>query len=770
MSMASEVLAQKRSRIEVGSNFEKSDIGMSEWIATRKLADVLNTDTRLVRLRAQREGWTFRDRIGQGGGKEFAVETLPEDVRLRLGGQDAHPTGEGRETAPVVSQVAEIVAAGDGDEVMICLDLIRAHQREEAECKARGGKWDSCWVEFQTAYNEGRIAGLLPETLRKYPPGKCPSRGTVKGWDKMQRAEGVEALRSQYGKRKGRSKITEDGELLDAVLGCMALRLTVPKMWHKLVGQFGRERVPSETTIARFISQWKAENPQAWTYFDSPEEWRNKYQGAAGKAAAGVERPNQEWQMDATIADVSCVDGRYYVLGLIDVFSRRVKFLVEKSSSSFGQVKLLRAAILELGKPETVHTDNGKDYASKYLSRCLAGLRIEQQFCTVKSPWEKPFIERVFGTLTRDLFAQLPGFVGHNVADRKKIRARQTFEVQLTASELQQRIDAWVTEYEQRHHEGIEMPPIAKWASVRWTPVTVREEDLAVLLAPTPANNGVVTVSKKGIRVEGVYYFDAAGDWNHWIGQQVQCRWAGADAGEILVMDLQEKPLFWAYNAERAGLKPEEHVRNRKRQRQEVAKTAKQLQKLAETQREALGQGLPVATIEPLKMASELYDAGFERLPVKVAGAIEALEAVQISPTPLGKGGERNEVRRKEVDLEIESRREQAQAAEMAYVDGTPTEAEWEVDYRRKPFGRLSEVDRARYRRYVAVNPCVVEKLDEPRMWDLPEDLKDLLSEKSQRRLLEWARANREHWVDEIVMRFPKLREPDQPIDLTGAW
>ena len=89
--------------------------------------------------------------------------------------------------------------------------------------------------------------------------------------------------------------------------------------------------------------------------------------------------------------------------------------------------------------PETVRTDEGKDYTSRH----------------------------VLGTLTRDLLANLPGFTGHDVAQalraRKSFAQRrgeddiETFGVELTAEQLQACCDDWCDAvYGERGHSGLD--------------------------------------------------------------------------------------------------------------------------------------------------------------------------------------------------------------------------------------------------------------------------------------------------------------------------
>ena len=127
-------------------------------------------------------------------------------------------------------------------------------------------------------------------------------------------------------------------------------------------------------------------------------------------------------------------------------------------------------------------------------------LDIEPDVLPPYSPEKKPFIERFFGTLTRGLLAYLPGFAGHDVAQRQAIRARRSFaerrgeseadafQVELPAAELQARIDAWIeTIYEREPHDGLDGRTPFEVAAGQPVRRIENERALDILLAPRRA-------------------------------------------------------------------------------------------------------------------------------------------------------------------------------------------------------------------------------------------------------------------------------------------
>ena len=119
----------------------------------------------------------------------------------------------------------------------------------------------------------------------------------------------------------------------------------------------------------------------------------------------------------------------------------------------------------------------------------------------------------------------MPGFIGHNVADRK-IEARKSFAarlgesdekafgVELTQEELQATVDRWLTaKYEYKAHGGLKgktpFETMAAWTGkVR---AIESERMLDVMLAPIAGKDGFRTVTKFGIALDkGARFIHAA--------------------------------------------------------------------------------------------------------------------------------------------------------------------------------------------------------------------------------------------------------------------
>jgi len=423
--------------------------------------------------------------------------------------------------------------------------LLRACQqfiRESQLNKSRG-------IEaFCSAVNSGEHV-LVPKLQAAIPERhgiKHLNPNTFNRWLYDYEALGIIALVDQYGKRAGHSVVESTPELRRYVLGFI---LNYPhaggtKIKQAIAAQKPELDVVSERSLDRYISQWKTENAQLWTYITHPDKWKNVYMPAYGSHFEGIERLNQLWEMDSTPGDWLLIDGRHSVLGVIDLYSRRISFHVSKTSSAEAVCLAFRKAVLEWGVPERIRTDNGKDYVSDRFTSALVQLEIVQDLCIPFASEEKGTIERTLGTMSHGLLELLPGFAGHSVAQAQQIRGAKSFaqrimtpgeviEVALTAAELQDTLDKWATViYGQDKHSGLNGRTPAQVTSLYNGHIRriSNERALDVLLSE-PA--GTRNIGKKGIRFEGRYYI--APELTTHTGKAATLKYDDADIGRLFV-------------------------------------------------------------------------------------------------------------------------------------------------------------------------------------------------------------------------------------------
>jgi putative transposase len=346
-------------------------------------------------------------------------------------------------------------------------------------------------------------------------------------------------LLPRWGHRKGcgtAAKLAWHEGVGQAIVDTIGL--SVRQAYGRIKAAFGAAITFSESTLRRLRQRWADGNRQLHSALHSPTDWRNRFLSAVGSYTEGIVRPNQRWEMDWTVLDAFEVGGkRWSLLVVEDVFSRRViPHLAPTANAEDIVAGGMREAILRWGIPEEIKLDNGKDFRSQRVEHAAGSLGIRLNFCQVRSPWQKPHVERFMGTAMRWLRG-VPGFAGHCVADRKLLESQGKVRGYYSAPELGELMRGLVEEYENTLHSTLGRTPLEQWATSP-TPVRLLADSKAldILLAP----RRVVTVTKRGIQFDNAYYFDDDGRLAELIGQQVEVR-TDEDAGILHVFEVSAR-------------------------------------------------------------------------------------------------------------------------------------------------------------------------------------------------------------------------------------
>ena len=132
---------------------------------------------------------------------------------------------------------------------------------------------------------------------------------------------------------------------------------------------------PSIRACQRWLAAWKRQNRRLHAHLANPDAAKGRYRPAFGDAGQAVARLNQVWEFDDTPSDIVLADGqRYAVIGVIDVWSRRMILQVHRTSTAHGISLLMRRALLTWGVPEMMRTDNGAAYVSQHITAVLRRL------------------------------------------------------------------------------------------------------------------------------------------------------------------------------------------------------------------------------------------------------------------------------------------------------------------------------------------------------------------------------------------------------------
>lgn len=578
----------------------------------RELADMALPNFPATKMgiikKASAESWPSVERQGRGGGRMYPISAI-KDPAIRLAILSNH-TGSATPTGMCVPHLDAKDAALRskqlrGDAILFIVrrfDAFRDHhglKMKQAESlfidqfgvekESREFQWFADWVMAV-------VPTFSIQSLRRWRSGVEQDPKTVY---------------AQYNNRKGKSilAMAEGGAVQNRIVGLLHHKPHI-KAGHvrdyiraqfgdmlKITDENGVERsveLPQIRAFERFLIQWKVENASTYLKIADPDGWKNRHMVAFGSASGDVHRLNQRWEIDASPADVLLADGRYSIYAIIDVWSRRVLFSVSKTACTDASLMLVRRAIMEWGVPETLKTDNGADFTSHRFVSAIQALNIRLQTCMPFTPEGKPHVERVIKTMQHDLMEMLPGYVGHSVADRKKIEAQKAFAHRLGESdkeafaikmdhvELQDYMDRWVKDrYSHKKHSSLGVSPFAKAAT--WDMPIMRIDNiraLDLLLAPLAGTDGFRVITKKGLRIDnGIFY---GPNLELYVGHRVFVRHDPEDMGRVYVFTPDQEFICEALNQERLGADPAQAASEAKaRQKQYIAEETKEVRRLA---------------------------------------------------------------------------------------------------------------------------------------------------------------------------------------------
>lgn len=299
-------------------------------------------------------------------------------------------------------------------------------------------------------------------------------------------------------------------------------------------------KAPNHMTIRNRIARLSEKESLRGRGFK--EKAKNRFLPAPG-SFPNADYPLAVMQIDHTPADIILVDdvhrksiGRPWITLAIDVHSRMVAgyYLSFDPPSETSVAMCVAHAMLPKdewlvlhnvdaswplwGSPRTIHVDNGSDFRSNTFQQSCLAYGINLEFRPVKQPRYGGHIERMLGTLLREIH-DLPGTTFSSIKDRDGYDSEK--HAAMTKSEF----EAWLVNlickiYHQRLHTSIGMTPLKKWeigifgnAEIKGVGVPPRPADrLTVLLDFLPAFRR--TVQTFGITIDGMnYYAEALRPW-----------------------------------------------------------------------------------------------------------------------------------------------------------------------------------------------------------------------------------------------------------------
>lgn len=272
------------------------------------------------------------------------------------------------------------------------------------------------------------------------------------------------------------------------------------------------------------------------------EKAKNKYLPTPGNFP-NADYPLAVVQIDHTPADIILVDdvyrkpiGRPWITLAMDVHSRMVTgyYLSFDPPSETSVAMCVAHSMLPKddwlvlhkvdapwpvwGVIRTIHVDNGADFRSNNFQRSCLAYGINLEFRPVKQPRYGGHIERMLGTLLREIH-DLPGTTFSSIKDR------EGYDSERLAAMTKSEFETWLVTlickvYHQSLHASIGMTPLKKWeigifgnGEVQGVGVPPRPGDrLTILLDFLPAFRR--TVQTFGVTIDGMrYYAEALRPW-----------------------------------------------------------------------------------------------------------------------------------------------------------------------------------------------------------------------------------------------------------------
>ncbi|WP_336973446.1 Mu transposase C-terminal domain-containing protein [Sphingobium aromaticiconvertens] len=436
----------------------------------------------------------------------------------------------------------------------------------------------SAWLSAQEIADL-RLAGL-PTTKRG-----VHERANAEGWEWQPRPGrgggrvysilGMpEAARSDYlgrlgdqpdpnirtmGRPVGSDFFTRNPDVADAVLSIIAAQKVSAANVIKLLRGLGFTELPPLRMLQRHIRKIEDQQRVLLTAIRDPDRFKSRYRPSLGRMDATVSYAHEMWEIDTTKADVMCTDGRKAILGIIDRWSRRARFMVVESESAQSVRRMLVSTIMAWGvMPAILKVDNGSGFINTSIGSALDTLGIVLEPCLPGTPEDKPHVERLFGTFNRGRASLLKGFIGHNVAQAQQLRAaakkktgRAVIEPGIDSTELQRILDAWVDgEYHQRTHGSLKMSPMEKWQRSPTPARAAPPENLLKIALSAFATTAIV--GKRGVRWKNGRYWSPALVAH--MDKPVTLRRDEDDLGALFVFDADGNYIDTAVNAARSGM------------------------------------------------------------------------------------------------------------------------------------------------------------------------------------------------------------------------
>jgi putative transposase len=394
--------------------------------------------------------------------------------------------------------IPKSIQSTDGSKVVAHLDM---YPEDEAEEMKRKRQFLECHLKECGDIRSQRWIAISINKYWKNDWGKPPSPATVARQLKRYVDSGRNILSlARRNDKKGNYKPRYSQDVIDICQQVIndiylslergSLNLTSDKAVN-LVRQENRQRpkgqemkVPSKSFIKSQIQKIDEYDRFAARFGRTAAD--NRFRGAIDSVV--TERPLQRVEVDHTQLDIMVVDsvtgmviGRPFLTVVIDVYSRVILgfHLSFDPPSHMVVAKALKMALLPkdlvlkkwhhikgkwpmFGCMVTIVVDNGLEFHGISLESACLQLGIEIMYCPRKQGRKKPYVERIIGTINRQISDGMPGRTFANTMEKGDYDPAKNAAIPLET--LEEMIAKWIVDiYHEEIHSTLGVPPRVEW-------------------------------------------------------------------------------------------------------------------------------------------------------------------------------------------------------------------------------------------------------------------------------------------------------------------
>lgn len=215
-------------------------------------------------------------------------------------------------------------------------------------------------------------------------------------------------------------------------------------------------------------------------------------------------------QLDLIILDDETLEIRCrpWITVAIDIFTRIILgfYISECPPNSFTTLQAMKNMVTTFGVPDIVIPDNGSEFINNSVLALARELQITLKPSQVKTPDNKPYIERFFRTLAHNFIQKIDGTTFSNRFRVEEYESKKF--ASLTLPQAKECILNWIDIYHKSVHSGIKRVPIAKYndAIKSYRPIII-DEEYADFICRIPYFR---MISNGQIQYENLFYYSHA--------------------------------------------------------------------------------------------------------------------------------------------------------------------------------------------------------------------------------------------------------------------